>query len=606
MMLFTQNDDTKTQSEAQGESRAERELREIEEDYRRYGIEGKDEESMDSIADVLSTFDKEENTDEKKVGRSDLAKKKRWIPILAVCAAIGLLLYFFVLKPMLKTQEEYVEPPEINTWLKEQVDIGALSKDQYNDLLSKGKCEVVGTNNRVLMFAQIKKEQIKSVEVHNALGSYTFYRDDTGEFTILGAENTSYSAYKLSSLVVSSGYTLSLARVSEDASDNLAEYGLSEADDPAYYILTTTSGVTHTVYIGDEVPMGNGYYCRYEDRPAVYVLDSSLAATLLSDVRSLMTPLLVYPVSQQTYYTITNFKMLKNGERFLEVNYLTEAERTQKASASLWEMVYPEGGYTPSSSSYDAMLQSFAAFVGTEVLEYNVLGGVEELTDEQLALLESYGLTTPATALSFDYTTGEGATVTSHLLFSAKNEDDTYYVYSALFDLISKVNASDCKWLEYDLLDFINRPIFNMHIDKVQSVEITSGVAAEKEQGKSVNTDFRLSGEGSDLFVTEDISAKTVDTKNFRQLYKVMLTAAIDGYTEDDSASPDTHYATMRVTTRTGVELKFDFYAYNTRRCYMTINGAGEFYVPLEEVRKLLSDAQKVVDGVTVDADARN
>ena len=85
-----------------------------------------------------------------------------------------------------------------------------------------------------------------------------------------------------------------------------------------------------------------------------------------------------------------------------------------------------------------------------------------------------------------------------------------------------------------------------------------------------------------------------------------MLTAAIDGYTDDSSASPDTHYATMRVTTRTGVELKFDFYAYNTRRCYMTINGAGEFYVPLEEVRKLLSDAQKVVDGVTVDADARN
>ncbi len=606
MILFAQNDDTKTQNTETGETCSERELRELEEDYRRYGLEGRDEESMDDIADMLSTFAETNETPSKKAGRSDILKKKLLIPILCACAAIGLLLYFFVLQPMLVTEEAYVEPPQINTWLKEQVEIGALSQDDYIDLLNKGKCEVVGTNNRVLMFNQVEKANIASVEVLNALGSYTFYRDDSGEFTILGAENTSYSAQQLSYLVVSAGYTLSLTRVSENAEDNLAEYGLSEADSPAYYILTTTAGVTHTVYIGDQVPMGNGYYCRYEDRPAVYVLDSSLASTLLADVRSLMTPLLVYPVSTQLYYTINNFKMTKNGERFLEVNYLTEAERTQLASSSVWDMVYPEGGYTASTSSYDSMLQSFAAFVGTEVLEYNVLKAAEELTDAHAELLEKYGLLTPETTISFDYTTTDGITVTSRLLFSSKNEDDTYYVYSELFDLISKVNASDCPWLAYELIDFINRPIFNMHIDKVQSVEIVGGVYAERTLGKTVNTDFRLSGEGSELLVTEDNAAKTVDTQNFRQLYKVMLSVSIDDYAEDTSADAETHYGMMRVTTRTGNVIEFNFYAYNTRRCYMTIDGAGEFYVPVEEVRKLLSDAQKVVDGEAVDASSRN
>ena len=605
-------------SASAGETAHEKELRELEEDYRRFGIEGRDEESMDSIADVLSTFQSEkeggeagENTEAPEPargrgkGKSDLSKKKFLIPILAACVVVGLILYYAVLLPMLQEAEAAKEIPTTNVWLQQQVDEGKLTEADYTAMLNNGKCEVLGSQNRILLFNHIEKANIQSVEVHNAYGTYTFYRDSTDNFAILGAENTSYSKEMLSSLVVSSGYTLSMTRVVEIC-DDMSEYGLSKADNPAYYTLTTTSGVTHTVYIGKQIPTGAGFYCSYEDRPSVYVLDSSLASTLLADVKSLMTAVLTYTVSSNTYYTINNFKMTKNGERFLEVNYLSDAERIQNASTSIWQMVYPEGGYTPSSSNYDGMLQTFSAFVGNRVLEYNVLSGVgENVTDEQIAVLAKYGLVNPAMTLSFDYTDpNQGYTVNNSLWFSSLNEDGTYYVYSWLFDLISEVDAASYPWIGYDILDFIDRPVFQMNINNVGKVEIIGGPASDEKP--AVDADFRLVGDGQALVVTEDHSGKTVETQNFRQLYKTMLTIEIDGYTEDDSTEESNLLATMRITTRSDVVTEYKFYSYSTRRCYMTINGEGEFYVLRDQVRKMLSDAQKVIDGVAVSSDARS
>ena len=599
--LPTEAEETAAQADAVSEA-DKTEARTLEEEYRRFGIEGGDEESMNSIADMLSTFQEEEDgaVSEKAGKHSDLAKKKRLIPILGICAVIGVVLYYAVLAPLLNiTSEEEAEIPAINTWLNQQVEEGNMTDAERTALLNAGKCEVLGTSNRVLMFNHVEKASIQSIEVHNDYGVYTFYRDASDEFAILGAERCSYDKELLSSLVVSAGYTLSMTRVAEICED-MSEYGLSEEDNPSYYTLTTTAGVTHTVYIGNMIPTGAGYYCKYEDRPAVYVLDSSLASTLLADVRDMMTAILSYPVSSTTYYTITNFVMEKNGEEFLAVNYMSDAERAATASTSIWEMVYPEGGYTPSMTNYDAMLQSFISFVGDRVVEFNVLGTeiTEEITDEQYAMLEKYGLVSPETTITFDYTdSDQGYTVTNALWFSAKTENDTYYVYSWLFDIIGEISASSCSFLSYDLIDFIDESVFQMNIDNVEYVEIT---------GDGTNANFHLVGEGQELIVTDKISGYVPETKNFRQLYKTMLSIEIEDYTEDDTESEETLLATMKITTRAGIETEYKFYAYSTRRCYMTINGEGEFYVLRDQIKKLLSDTEKVLTGVTVSYDARS
>ena len=72
MMLFAMSGEPENETKAaETASSVEPELteedRQLQEDYRRFGIEGEDEDSMDSIADVLSTFqDDAEEESEKK------------------------------------------------------------------------------------------------------------------------------------------------------------------------------------------------------------------------------------------------------------------------------------------------------------------------------------------------------------------------------------------------------------------------------------------------------------------------------------------------------------------------------------------------------------
>ena len=123
---------------------------------------------------------------------------------------------------------------------------------------------------------------------------------------------------------------------------------------------------------------------------------------------------------------------------------------------------------------------------------------------------------------------------------------------------------------------------------------------------EKMSADFRLAGDGQELVVTEDRTGTVVDTQNFRQLYKTMLSIEIEDYTEDDSTDEAKCIATMRITTESDIVTEYKFYAYATRRCFMTVNGEGEFYVNRDMAAKLISDAKKVIAGITVNSDSRS
>ncbi|MBQ4289876.1 MAG: hypothetical protein II719_01640, partial [Clostridia bacterium] len=116
----------------------------LKEEYRRFGIETDPEESINEVAEFLSTFQETEDnseTDSSNKGKSDLHRTKRLIPILAGAALIGLLLYVFVLAPLLRSAQEETAVPELNTWLKEQVSSGAITQMEYDSLTRDGKVE---------------------------------------------------------------------------------------------------------------------------------------------------------------------------------------------------------------------------------------------------------------------------------------------------------------------------------------------------------------------------------------------------------------------------------------------------------------------------------
>ncbi len=495
-----------------------------------------------------------------------IKRQKKWILILGISVLVLGIAYFAVLLPILKKMNADDTTPV--------------------ELLDG---EVLGSNNRILLFERVEKAYIQSIEVHNQKGSWKLYRGANDEFCLEEYEKATISLDALSSLVVNAGYTLSMSRVTMDCRD-FSEYGLDEASNPAWYVLTTTAGISYKVWIGDLTPTGAGYYCRFDGRNAVYTLDSDIAGTLLAPVEAMAYPLLSYPVGTQDFYLTRDFVITHGGETFVHITYAGDKDNKTGKVTRLYRMLAP-ADYVPNTENYGKILSTLSEYTGTETL---LLGKSDQkLTEEQLA---PYGLDHPAYELKYTYNDVE-----SYVCFSELQEGGYYYAYSLLWNLVAKVDAETSSFLQWDLIQYVSDSIYLIYtIDDVASITLISPTAQDT---------FKLVGEGTTLEVTPASTGKVFDSYylyNFRQFFKTMLIIYMQDYADRQTTDPEDLLLTLKIQMDDGTEYEYKFYEYSTRRCYYTINGKGEFYVLRDAVEKLVSDYSRLMAGEDVDSWSKN
>ena len=230
--------------------------------------------------------------------------KKRIILISVLAALFVLMLigYFVFVDPLLHETEE-----------KEKIE------------LLDG--EVLGSASSILMFDQVERENIQSIEVQNSYGGYTFFYDkDKKDFFIKDYLDAPYSKEMFATLITATGFPTTMRRVTTKT-ENFSEYGLDEKDNPASYVLKTRDGITHKVYIGKMIPTGAGFYARYDGRDTVYIVESSISQTVLSPVTNLISAMLFLPTTQSNYFAVKDFIIAKDGKTlvFYEVKSRTPA-----------------------------------------------------------------------------------------------------------------------------------------------------------------------------------------------------------------------------------------------------------------------------------------
>lgn len=493
-----------------------------------------------------------------------LKKQKKLIIIIGIAAVALICCYFFVITPL------------VAKW--------TATEETIPDLLPG---EVLGLNNRILMFEHLEQASIQEIEVHNDYGVYAFYRGTDDEFYIRGIESAPYMKTSLSSLVVAAGYTISMERVTTECT-NWEEYGLDDYSNPAWYKLTTIDGTEHIVYIGDMIPTGAGYYARYAGRDAVYILEASLSTTLLAPVTDLIEPILSLNLGSTDYFTVHDFYIFHYDECKLWVDYVEDGVKTDQPNSTFYEMKAP-ANYIP-SSNYETMLQTFTWFSGTKTLAIG--NATEVMTAEELA---PYNIDpdNPAWTIHYNY-----SGVDSYVFLSEKNEDGTRYAYSLTFNLVALVDADTVAFLDWDLIQYVDESLYMLNINDISTIYVESDAVTET---------FNLVGEGETIEITPQSTQQTFDStdlKNFRQVYKTYLGIKMEGYTDSEDTSE--LLLTLRFTTDDGVDYEFKFYPYSTRRCYYTVNGKGEFYVLRDSVEKAISDTIKVLNGEPVDSWAKN
>ncbi len=511
-------------------------------------------------------------------------KQKIMIIVMASLFAVLTLLYFLVFAPLLKKKNEEatpkVDPPTL-------LDGEQLDKDD-------GKT--------ILMFPYTERKEMKSIEVVNQYGSFTCYRNEKDDsFYFKGYEQAPLSADTLASLVVSAGYTGTVERVTEKC-ENWDMYGLGEDDEPAYYKLTLLNGTTHEIYIGDLIKSGGGYYARYKGRDALYVLSNSIQGSLLVPMETLVTPYIGMLMDQQTYALTDEFILLKNGETFVYITYDKSTQEAEGSVYSVYNMHYP-GQYTVNDNKYTEVLLTFCDLKGAATVK---IGPIDKMLHEDEELMAQYGFENVSNApYELYYKYGDQDSL---ILFAPSGIEGYYFAYSYLYNLIALVEASTVPYLEWNTKEFISDQLFHESINDVYDIEIsgviTNGAGVVE---KEIDETFNLRGTGNDIVITPESTGKAFSTdliRNFKQFYMVMLLVEIQGYMKNEGVENYDdleEIACIKVTMDDGSILEYKYYSYSARRCYVTINGEGEFYVNKKDVFKMLCDANRAANGLTVD-----
>ena len=515
-----------------------------------------------------------------------MSQLQRQMIIIGLCVAFFAVLaaiYFFILQPIIEKMGQ-----------KEEVHIELLDGEE------------IGIGNRIMITRKYERGDIKNVQVKNKEDHFKLIHHlGQNYYYVEGAELVQINGETVASFFTNVSYLLSMERVAakdiEDGNEileNLEPFGLNPDNPDVYFVVTTIEDVWYKIIIGDKIPTTGGYYVMFEDkdgvRPAIYILDTMMEETILSTRYSIMLPLIAIPIPQNETYLIDNFKFYKGRDLMVDI-YNAPIPEGSEALVN-WQMRYP-APYDV-SDRYSSLTMSFVYFAGERVV---YAFGIDDEIDEDI--LTKFGFDEVSARITFDFHEKE-----YDFIFSKKNENGNYYVISMDFYSIVEISPENERmkmqgelqpFVEWDLLKFVNKPIFGENINDVETIEI-------KVPGKG-NAFFELEGVGQELEVKGN-GVDLIVNGGFRDLYYSILSIDLEDYaTETEIYEEKDPMLEMIITTRDGLirHYKFYFVEETTRRCYFSINGAGDFYVLRDKVLKLMNDTEKILQNLPIDREAR-
>lgn len=544
------------------------------------------------------------------------------------------------------------------------------------ELLSGGN-----TNKRILLFPRIPQDNVFSIEVTNENGSYRFERTNvkatnatyTTQVALKQTENSlaEYDAALFASLCVSCGYPLSVQKLDlgsaeapklSDGSINLKAYGLDTPS--AEFTITeavfaangsaSASDTKYTVRIGNRTLSGNGYYAMLEGRNFVYILSSTLETTVLQPVESLVTPQVIYPMTDTTYPMVFEFELGKAVGNFdkenPDLNLITAfdyVDYDQRESS-----YYSSKPYTSALSMMDGYpLNHDSIAAALERLHSMQFVGCKKVapSDEDL---KAYHLDENIFYISYLFDPKIASTgspkenwIENVLLISQKTDAGTHYVYSYLYDMITEVDQTYLPFLEWRQSKWYDEEFFQENLAYIKELKLES-YTAEGETEKSYF--FTLDNSATDqsemvgvdnmkIYLGEGNEKKRIDYRlgsenaldNFKRFYVYLISYGIEGdvdenalgmsvkdyiathpctgsftYRLEDTASILNKYykENHKENNRCAYEIKF--YRYSERKMLITIKDLlnedateqGSFYVNAEYWNRLLTVAQDFLD----------
>ena len=587
----------------------------------------RNEKEYKSFLDEESSYtvERSDNDRSSKSKGSVLSRQTKLIIVLAAFLAVIIPIYIFVLIPKLSSNDpsksdEYPEPHHGEVLLSGG-SIGMMP------MLAEKDISTVDIQNKVTV-----KDGDSTKDIYE---NWKIFYDS--EKKLWGIENYTNISYDSSALITILGYFTQMRvqdRLEFTSADeiNMSAYGFDEASMPTHYTITTVSGKTYTVTMGNQTPTGTGYYAYFtsdkgEIRPTVYIISNYYASLINGSVFSLMAPTVTQLLNIKDYVP-TTFAIYKGLEPYFEIKKLEgdALNETGKVSHLYTKVNGVVHEYDASANYSNLLYEVLQKGINGSKVVYAKPDNLEDIPDE---VLLGFGIDkkAPNRQLLFEaqtmYASNESHLAKQWVMFSEKTKDlsgnDIYYAWNVSFDIIVEVPAISVEFIEYSLDYYYESYIFLTPFYAVDSITIDStklpkgytdsGFYALRETFKlTISEDKKLENIIIESLGTPPIapSSKVTGIKNFGFYYNVLLSLSTQVEVPEDVLSKidlTNPHITITVKTISGKVHTMNFYLYNSRHAYYTLDGLGVSYVRYSDITKLLSATHDLIEGNLVSTD---
>ena len=413
----------------------------------------------------------------------------------------------------------------------------------------------------------VQLDEADSIKIENSFDTYTLVKKAIGTYYMQGKKDLKVNSESVVTLLDNIGALGIKDTVEESEIESLKNYGL---DKPAAKVTVKDGKSTYELHIGDAHE--TEFYAQVKGDPNVYLIGDVVPdIVMLSRYQFYTDTMVEYSDSTEDLETLKKF-VVGGAERKEEI-VITMNELGDEEVGAAYVISKPFSH--PFSSTMQDNLQALISALTTS----GIVG--DDVTPAGLA---KFGLDQPAYYMSF---TMMGKT--QKVWFGDVSDAGYRYCYAEGGDFVHNVSESDADVLYAPLKDYCEDMIYTTAYDQMESIKIS---------GKGKNYHVSVGEVDDDGNFTVSINNKVVSSELFNDFYAHLLMIGItDLYEGKVSGAP---YLTIELKQRGGTTDTIRFYEVGDNKCFCEVNGGGRFLVKTHNVDKLLTNAQKLYNGETI------
>lgn len=485
---------------------------------------------------------------------------------------------------------------------------------EANETQESDTAEDTADSEETLDLLTIEENDIAKLHYKNEGADITLeYVGDA--WVMSGKEDIPVNETYTSSMVSTLTSLKATKQIGEDISD-LSEFGLSE---PALIIeVTLQDGSTNTIEVGDESPLGDGYYATLNGINTVYMVDS----TLYSKFGYTESELIALEDGPTITSSNITYLLVKNKEgKNLEISY-DEGNVLDYSQSGMYPYVMLQPYDTTISAdttNVGNLFENYTTFDYLECVEYNSTDlapyGLDAPSAEiTLKYYEEYEETTEDSNTDTDIDEGDtdiGETDTEEdteetetktitvdytytLYVGNKNEAGQYYVKDSNSNHVYLMSASTVEdMILVTPFDYINPYIQLVNVETVSGIIMKVGsdeyeLTIEREE--TTNEDGK-----EETLETFYINNREIEETDFRNLYQELIAPKYGAeIPEGDHNAQDPVVSFTFLRSEYGYEdVTVTYYPYDDSFYRVNIKDQEYFLTDLRSINKIINNVKE-------------